>query len=111
SLCAFAVPTRDQRVVLRSFALTPFTGVQGSQACTLGAKERRMMLVSDEPTYLTVPEIAARQRVSESLVKRALTSGALKGHQVGEKKRWRIAVEDYRDWVARGAPSSKQRQP
>ena len=64
--------------------------------------------VTEEPEYLTVSEIATRQRVGQSLVKRALASGALVGHQVGDKRRWRIAVEAYRDWVARGAPSSKQ---
>jgi excisionase family DNA binding protein len=65
-----------------------------------------MQMVDEQPVYLTVPEIAARLRVGETTIKRALANGALRGIQVGDKKRWRVTVTDYQDWLDAGAPTS-----
>ncbi len=68
------------------------------------------MMTMDEPAVLTVREIAARQRITIDTVKRALRSGGLHGYKVGDRGDWRVRLEDYQDWLARGAPT-KQQEP
>jgi hypothetical protein len=53
-------------------------------------------------------EVAQRQRISLSVVRRALRAGLLHGHKVGSRGDWRIALPDEQDWVRRGAPSVKK---
>jgi excisionase family DNA binding protein len=62
-------------------------------------------------TTLTVNEIAQKERISPDTVKRALHYGHLKGHQIGGRGLWRIDEADYRDWIARGAPTHKSKEP
>jgi excisionase family DNA binding protein len=65
--------------------------------------ERGMQLMTMRP-HLTVQDIATRENISIDTVKRALRNGGLKGHKIGSRGDWRIAVEDYEDWISRNAP-------
>ena len=56
---------------------------------------------------LTVSDIATREHVSIDTVKRALKHGHLKGHKIGTRGDWRIAVEDYQAWLSAGAHTNK----
>ena len=56
---------------------------------------------------LTAKEVAARERVSLDMVKKALRHGRLIGYQVGGRHDWRIHESEYRAWVAVGAPTAK----
>ncbi|MGO8948942.1 MAG: helix-turn-helix domain-containing protein [Ktedonobacterales bacterium] len=62
--------------------------------------------MNDDQRLLTPQEIATNERVHPDLIKRALRSGDLHGHKVG--RRWRIAPDQYADWLARGAPTPKR---
>jgi excisionase family DNA binding protein len=63
------------------------------------------------PRLFTPAEVAKRQRVSLSLVKRALRAGLLHGHRVGSRGDWRISFQDEQAWVRAGAPSVPKPAP
>ncbi|HEX9038170.1 MAG TPA: hypothetical protein VF808_14390 [Ktedonobacterales bacterium] len=56
---------------------------------------------------LTPKEVAARERVTVEMVKKALKNRRLIGYQIGERHDWRIRESAYRAWVAAGAPTAK----
>lgn len=56
---------------------------------------------------MTAKEVAARERVSLDMVKKALRHGRLIGYQVGGRHDWRIREAAYRAWVAAGAPTKR----
>jgi excisionase family DNA binding protein len=58
--------------------------------------------------YLTAREAAEEEHVSIDTIKRALKNGRLRGHQVGARRDWRIAVSDLQAWVAAGAPTKQK---
>lgn len=63
----------------------------------------------NEERLLTVRDIAQRQNVGVDFVKRALNNRRLRGHQVGDMKRWRVTEADYAAWVAEGAPTGERK--
>ncbi len=67
----------------------------------------RQSAETDDGLPLTPKEIAARERVTVEMVKKALKNRRLIGYQIGERHDWRIRESEYRAWVANGAPTAK----
>ncbi len=57
-------------------------------------------------TFLTVEQIVTMLNVHEQTVRRWLKTGELKGINFGGKTGWRIAEEDFRDFIARRKAAS-----
>lgn len=62
------------------------------------------MAPEKESEYMTLADVAKQVCVTPGTIWRAVRDGMLKGQRVGNR-RWIVARADYRDWLARGAPT------
>lgn len=60
---------------------------------------RRQAEKPDDSPWHTMPEAAARARVSADAIGDALRTGELRGYQSGRGGRWRIHRDDIDAWV------------